>query len=100
MQPPRKSNTAIFAPSRCVEVVETWLRVQLLFEHEHAFVLHDVANLAVGIEEVPEFARADGADLHARGIPPIAHALDTERAFLDNPFGSRPISQIMSFGVH
>ena len=60
------------------------MRVQLLFEDEDAFVLHHVTNLALGIEEVPELARAHRTHFDARRIAPLPHPLDAERALLDH----------------
>src|ERR1039458_2052046 len=64
---PPNMRMLLTALSGCIEVKESRDGVQLLFQDEHAFVLDDVTDLAIGIEDVTEFARAHRADFHAGG---------------------------------
>src|SRR5512139_2126135 len=83
------------ASSRRVEVVELRVGGELLLEDEDALRLHHLADLALGVEEVAELARADGADLHARGVAAVARALDAERALLHDALRPRPVPQVV-----
>ena len=85
--------------SRSVEVEELRHRVQLLLEQQHALVLEDVADLAVGIEHVAELARAGRADLDARRVAALARALDAERALLHDAPRPRPVAEVVRVRV-
>src|SRR5512135_499095 len=61
---------------RCIEVEELRHRVQFFLQHHHPLLVDDVANLAVGVEQVAELARADGADLDAGGVAAGARPLN------------------------
>src|SRR4029079_14429970 len=65
---------------RSIEVEKLRHRVELLLEEQHALVLEDVADLAVGIEHVAELARAGRAHLDAGGISSRPGPLDSPRA--------------------
>src|SRR5262245_11093491 len=68
---------------------------QLLLElHKHPLVFEDVANLAVGIENVSELAGAGGTHFEARRIFSRARALDTEVAFLHHALLARTIAEV------
>src|ERR1019366_2381885 len=81
------------------EVVEGWEGRELLLEDIHALARDDLADLAVGIVQVAEFARAGRARLQARGHAALARAVQTERALLDHALGARPVGQVALVGV-
>src|SRR5579872_5437635 len=87
------------AASGCIEVEEPRERIQFLFEHQHALIFDDVADLAGGVENVAEFPRAHRANLHARRIAPGAGALDAEGAFLHYAFGPGPVAEVVGVGI-
>src|SRR5947199_9221482 len=62
---PLNRRMLLTALSGCIKIKEPRDGIQFLFEDEHAFVLDDVADLAIGIEDVAEFARTDRADFDA-----------------------------------
>src|ERR1017187_1981822 len=82
-----------------IEVEKPRYRVQFLFEHQHALVLDDVADLAIGVEDVAEFARPHRADFHTGRITPVAAALDAEGALFNHAFRPRPVAQIVRVGI-
>src|SRR5512143_668750 len=87
-----KSRSVVTVASRSVEVEEAGDRVEVLLEHEHPLVLHDVADLARRVEDVAELARAGGADLDAGRVAALARALDAERALLADAPRPRPVA--------
>src|SRR5437764_734110 len=89
----------ITGPSRSVEVEELRHGVQFLFEQHHALVFEDVADLAVGIEQVAEFPRAGRARFDTRRIPARARALDAPRALLHHPSRPRPVPEVVHLRV-
>src|SRR5205823_9380698 len=69
---PLNRRMLLTALSGCIEVEEPRDRIQFLFQDEHAFVLDDVADLAIGIEDVAEFARPHRTSFDAGGIAALA----------------------------
>src|ERR1039458_1706182 len=96
---PPNMRMLLTALSGCIEVKESRDGVQLLFQDQYAFVLDDVTDLAIGIEDVAEFARAHRADFHAGGVAALARALDTEGALLDHALGPRAGTEANWVGV-
>src|ERR1035441_3040931 len=96
---PPKSRMLFTGLSCCIEVEEPRYGVQFLFQNQHAFVLDDVADLTVFVEEVTELARAHRANFDARRIAAGTGALDAEGAFFDDALGARPVAQIVSVGI-
>src|SRR3974377_954141 len=86
-------------PSGGIEVKEPRYSVQFLFEYEDALVLDDVANLAVGVEDIAELPGAHRADLDASGVAAFAAALDAEGALLDDALWPRPVAEVVGVGV-
>src|SRR5512140_1960286 len=60
-----KSRSVVTVASRSVEVEEAGDRVEVFLQHQHPLVLHDVADLALGVEDVAELARTGGTHLDA-----------------------------------
>src|SRR4030042_2507318 len=76
------------------EIVEFWLCIQILLEPEDPFVLDNITNLTVGIEEVSKFPCPRGARLHTGGVPSVPHPLDTEGALLHGTLHAPSISGV------
>src|ERR1039458_4054132 len=98
VNPPNK-RMLLPARSGSIEVKEPRDGVQLLFQNQHAFVLDDVADLAMGIEDVAELTRAHRADFDAGGVAALARALDTEGALLDHALGPRAVAEVVGVGI-
>jgi len=81
------------------KVVEARLRVEVLLEHEHPLLSHQIAHFTRLIEQVAELARSDRADLDAGGVPPLAHAVDTESAFLHDPSRPWAVAEVVGLRV-
>src|SRR5262249_46072350 len=94
----KKPTSALIASVHVVP--ELRLGPEVLLEPEDLLVRQHPADLAVGIEEIAKDARAGGAGLHARGIPPLARALDAERALLDHATLPQAIAEIVLVWVH
>ena len=76
------------------EVVKAREGREVLLEDVHALGLDDLADLAVRIVQVAELARARRARLEARGQPPLARAVQAERALLDDALEARAVRQV------
>jgi hypothetical protein len=65
-------------------------------------VFNQVADLALGIQEITELSCTYRADLNAGRISSgvAADSLDTEGAFLNNTLIAGPVAEIMGFGVN
>src|SRR5262249_17014590 len=81
-------------------VPELRLGPEVLLEAEDLLVRQHPADLAVGIEEIAEDARAGGAGLHARRVPPPARALNAERALLHDAALPQAVAEIVLVRVH
>src|SRR5688500_12708810 len=91
---------ATMRSSQTEEVEEARPRVQLALEHEHTLVLEHVAHLGIGIAQVAELAGTDRTDLDAGGVTAVAHALDAERALLDDALHARAVAEVVRLRVH
>src|SRR5579872_6272234 len=77
-----------------IEVEELRHGFQFFLQEQHALVLEDVANLAVGVEHVAEFPGAGRARLDARRIAARPRALDAPGALLHDAARARAVAQI------
>src|SRR5688572_21713641 len=75
------------------EVEEARARAELLLEDEHALVLEHPADVALGIEQVAEDARARRAGLEARGQAALPRAVQAEGALLDHALRPQAVGE-------
>jgi hypothetical protein len=84
------------------EIIELRLGIQVFLEDEYPLVLDHKTDLALRVEQVPELAGPDGADLDACRVHPLRLpcTLHAVGAFFDHPDGPGTIPQVMRVGVH
>src|SRR5262245_41658579 len=81
-------------------VPELRLGPEVLLEPKDLLVREHPADLAVGIQEVAEHARARRAGLDTRRVPALARPLDAEGALLDHAAFPEPVPEVVLLGVH
>src|SRR5262245_53991927 len=81
-------------------VPELRLGPEVLLEPKDLLVREHPADLAVGIQEVAEHARARRASLDTRRVPALARPLDAEGALLDHAPFPEPVPEVVLLGVH